>query len=624
MNQSKENPKKPVQEIKQVTIRFAGDSGDGMQLTGSQFTETTGIVGNDLATLPDYPAEIRAPAGSLAGVSSFQIQFGGADIATPGDEPDVLVVMNPAALKVHLPELRPNGIIIANISTFNKRNLQLAGWEANPLEDDTLKEYRVVSIDMNMLVVNALEDLDLSGKVVARSTNMFALGLLYWLYERPMDSTFRFLETKFKSRPEIVEANKRALQAGYNFGATTRLISTSYVVTKAKLPAGTYRNIIGNHAIALGLVAASYRSGIKLVYAGYPITPASDILHMVSGYKNFGAITFQAEDEIAAVTSAIGASFTGALAVTGTSGPGMALKTEAIGLAVSTELPLVLINVQRAGPSTGLPTKTEQSDLFQAMYGRNGETPVVVLAAATPADCFTMAYEACRIAIQHMIPVILLSDSYLGNGSEPWLLPRMEDLPQIRNHKITEADDEFHPFRLADKNLMARNWAVPGTPDLEHRIGGLEKAEDSGSVNYDAENHARMVQRRQEKVDIVAEQIPALIPFGDDHGGLLVLGWGSTYGALRTAVERIRTEGHLVSHAHLRYLNPFPINLGEILVKYRKVLIPELNRGQLARIIRSEFLIDTISFSKVQGKPFTATEVEEKVHDVLKELKDAG
>lgn len=624
MNQTEENPNKSVEEITQVTIRFAGDSGDGMQLTGSQFTETTGIVGNDLATLPDYPAEIRAPAGSLAGVSSFQIQFGGADISTPGDEPDVLVAMNPAALKVHLSELRPNGIIIANISTFSKRNLQLAGWETNPLEDETLKEYRVVSIDMNKLVENSLADLNLGGKIVARSTNMFALGLLYWLYERPMDSTFKFLETKFKSRPEIIEANKRALQAGYNFGATSRLISTSYVVSKAKLPKGTYRNIMGNHAIALGLVAASHRSGIKLVYAGYPITPASDILHMVSGYKNFGAITFQAEDEIAAVTSAIGASFAGALAVTGTSGPGMALKSEAIGLAVSAELPLVLVNVQRAGPSTGLPTKTEQSDLFQAMYGRNGETPVVVLAAATPADCFTMAYEACRISLQHMLPVILLSDSYLGNGSEPWRLPSVEDLPPIKNHKIIEPDDDFHPFRIVDKELIARNWAIPGTPGLEHRIGGLEKAEDTGNVSYEADNHERMVHRRQEKVNVVAEQIPLITPFGEEHGGLLVLGWGSTYGAIRTAVERIRTDGHAVTHAHLRYLHPFPKNLGDILVKYQKVLIPELNRGQLDRIIRSEFLIDTVSLAKVQGKPFTATEIEEKVYELLQEMKDAG
>ncbi|UCD37007.1 MAG: 2-oxoacid:acceptor oxidoreductase subunit alpha, partial [Fidelibacterota bacterium] len=603
--------------------RFAGDSGDGMQLTGSQFTETTGIVGNDLATLPDYPAEIRAPAGSLAGVSSYQIQFGREDIQTPGDQPDVLVVMNPAALKVNLPELRPNGIIIANKATFNKRNLQLAGWDTNPLEDESLGEYTLVSIDMTMLAEKALEDLGLSSKVMARSTNMFALGLLYWLYDRPMDSTFNFIETKFKSRPEIVEANKRALQAGYNYGRTTRLISTSYTVAKATLPSGTYRNIMGNHAIALGLVAAGHKSGLRLVYAGYPITPASDILHMVSNYKNFGVITFQAEDEIAAVTSAIGAAFAGALAVTGTSGPGMALKSEAIGLAVSAELPLVLINVQRAGPSTGMPTKTEQADLFQAFYGRNSETPTVVLAAATPVDCFTMAYEACRIAIQHMVPVILLSDSYLGNGSEPWLLPGMEDLPPITNSQITSVNGEFQPFEITDPATMARSWAIPGTPELEHRIGGLEKDAVTGNVSYDAENHERMVHRRQKKVDVVADHIPLAATFGDEKGDLLVLGWGSTHGAIRSAVERVRGEGHAVSHLHLRHLNPFPKNLGDVLVRFRRVLVPELNLGQLGRMIRSEFLIDTILFNKVKGKPFLASEIEAKIFEVLKETKDA-
>ncbi|UCH09688.1 MAG: 2-oxoacid:acceptor oxidoreductase subunit alpha [Fidelibacterota bacterium] len=624
MSDSEQNPKKSIEEIDQVTIRFAGDSGDGMQLTGSQFTETTGIVGNDLATLPDYPAEIRAPAGSLAGVSSYQIQFGREDIQTPGDQPDVLVVMNPAALKVNLPELRTHGIIIANTATFNKRNLELAGFEANPLDDDSLNEYKLVSIDMTMLVEKALEDLGLPSKVMARSTNMFALGLLYWLYDRPMENTFTFIESKFKSRPEIVEANKRALQAGYNYGRTTRLISTSYTVTKATLPAGTYRNIMGNHAIALGLVAAGQKSGLRLVYAGYPITPASDILHMVSNYKNFGVITFQAEDEIAAVTSAIGASFAGALAVTGTSGPGMALKTEAIGLAVSAELPLVLINVQRGGPSTGLPTKTEQADLFQAMYGRNSETPVVVLAAATPVDCFNMAYEACRIAIEHMIPVILLSDSYLGNGSEPWLLPSMDDLPNIENRKVSSSNGEFHPFAITDPSTMARPWAVPGTPGLEHRIGGLEKDALTGSVSYEAENHEHMVHRRQQKVEVIADRIPPLSVFGDDKGELLVLGWGSTFGPIRSAVTRLRSKGHAVSHAHLNYLNPFPKNLGDVLVKFPRVLIPELNMGQLSRLIRAEYLINTLSYNKIQGKPFTASEIEAQVLDILKETRDAG
>ncbi len=623
MSEFKKGPGKSVREVEQVTIRFAGDSGDGMQLTGSQFTETTGIVGNDLATLPDYPAEIRAPAGSLAGVSSFQIQFGGGDIQTPGDRPDVLVVMNPAALKVNLPELRPHGTIITNNATFDKRNLELAGWEANPLEDDTLAEYTVVSIDMILMVRKASEDLGLSSKVVARSTNMFALGLLYWVYDRPVENTIKFIETKFKSHPEIVEANKRALYAGYNYGNTTRLISTSYTVSKAALPPGIYRNIMGNQAIALGLVAASQKSGLRLLYTSYPITPASDILHMVSNYSNFGIITFQAEDEIAAVTSAIGASFAGALAVTGTSGPGMALKMEAIGLAVSAELPLVLVNVQRAGPSTGMPTKTEQADLFQAMYGRNSETPVVVLAAATPADCFHMAYEACRIALRHMIPVILLSDSYLANASEPWRLPKLEELVPIENHKITENKGGFHPFEIVDPETMARGWAVPGTPGLEHRVGGLEKDALTGEVSYDAENHEHMVRRRQRKVDAVADFIPPVSPFGDEHGDLLVLGWGSTYGAIRVAVERVRKKDHPVAHLHLRHLNPFPKNLGEVLVRFQKVLVPEINLGQLARIIRSEYLIDTISYSKVQGKPFTTGEIEEKVLEVLKETKDA-
>ncbi len=622
MSKADKKPGRSIKEVEQVTIRFAGDSGDGMQLTGSQFTETTGIVGNDLATLPDYPAEIRAPAGSLDGVSSYQIQFGREDVQTPGDRPDLLVVMNPAALKVNLPELRPHGIIIANSSTFNKRNLELAEWETNPLEDDTLAEYTVVSIDMTLLVERALEDLGLSSKVVARSTNMFALGLLYWLYDRPVENTFRFIENKFKTSPEIVKANKRALQAGYNFGGTSRLIQTSYRVSKATLPPGTYRNIMGNHAVALGLVAASRKSGLRLFYGSYPITPASDILHLVSNYKNLGVITFQAEDEIAAISSAIGASFAGSLAVTGTSGPGMALMTEAIGLAVAAELPLVIVNVQRAGPSTGLPTKTEQADLLQALYGRNNETPVVVLAAATPADCFHMAYEACRIAVRHMIPVILLSDSYLGNGSEPWRLARLDELPPIENNLVTDQNGDFNPYRIVDPETMARGWAVPGTPGLEHRIGGLEKDAVTGAVSYEAENHEQMVHRRQQKVDVVAEHIPPAAPFGAERGDLLALGWGSTYGAIRTAVERAREKDHSVAHLHLRHLNPFPKNLGEVLVRFRRVLVPEINLGQLARIIRSEFLIDTISYCKVQGKPFTADELEEKILEVLKETKD--
>ena len=622
MSETKKSPQKSIEELAAVTIRFAGDSGDGMQLTGSQFTETTGIVGNDLATLPDFPAEIRAPAGSLAGVSSYQIQFSSEEIKTPGDQPDVLVVMNPAALKANLADLRSNGILIANSATFNKRNLQLAGLESNPLEDDTLKDYRVIEIDMTRLVENALEDLGLTPKAMARSTNMFALGLLYWLYDRPLETTMKFIETKFKKRPEVVEANKRALQAGYNFGLTTRLISTSYHVPRANLPAGTYRNIMGNNALALGLLAAARQSDLRLYYAGYPITPASEVLHLLASYKHFGVITFQAEDEIAAIASVIGASFGGVLGVTGTSGPGIALKSEAMGLAATTELPIVILDVQRAGPSTGMPTKTEQADLLQAMYGRNSETPLVVLAAATPADCFHMAFEACRIAIEHMIPVILLSDSYLGNGSEPWRLPDLNDLPKIKNHQISAAGDGFHPYEFVDAKAMARPWALPGTPGLEHRIGGLEKDAITGNVSYDAINHEAMIHRRQKKVDIIAEHIPAVKPHGDTHGELLVLGWGSTYGAIRSAVDRLRARSVPVSHIHLRHLNPFPVNLGEELLKFRRVLVPELNLGQLAKIIRGEFLVDAVPYSKMQGKPFTTSELEGKILEIIKETKN--
>ncbi len=618
MSETKKGSRKNVQTVERVTIRFAGDSGDGMQLTGHQFSDTTALVGNDLATLPDFPAEIRAPAGSLAGVSSFQIQFASREIQTPGDQPDVLVAMNPAALKVHLPDLRSNGTIILNAANFNKRNLQLAGWDVNPLEDGrTLIDYKIINVDMTMLVEKALSDMGLAPKMMARSTNMFALGLLYWMYDRPLETTSRFIETKFKSRPEIVEANKLALQAGYNFGDTTEEILTSYVVPRAKKPAGTYRNVMGNHAIALGLVAAADRSGLQLVFAGYPITPASDILHILSGYKHFRVLTFQAEDEIAAVTSAIGASYAGALAVTATSGPGMALKSEAIGLAISAELPLVVINVQRGGPSTGMPTKTEQSDLFQAMYGRNGESPAVVLAAATAADCFNTVYEACRIAIEYMIPVILLSDGYLGNGSEPWLLPDINTLPPIKNRKVTGSNGEFYPFDFIDKEAMARSWAVPGTPELEHRIGGLEKDNRTGNVSGDFENHQHMIDRRARKVAVVTGSIPPATIHGDDSSELLVLGWGSTYGAVRAAVDRAREQGYSVSQLHLRHLNPFPSNLGELLLRFPKILVPEINSGQLTRIIRAEFLVDAKVLSKVNGKPFFPSEIEERIIQIL-------
>lgn len=620
MSETKKGSKKNVETLEQVTIRFAGDSGDGMQLTGHQFTDTTALVGNDLATLPDFPAEIRAPAGSLAGVSSFQIQFSSREIQTPGDHPDVLVAMNPAALKVHLSDLRSNGTIIVNAANFNKRNLQLAGWDSNPLEDgQTLVDYKLIDVDMTRLVGEALSDMGLPPKIIARSTNMFALGLLYWMYSRPMDTTIKFIETKFKSRPEIVEANKRALQAGFNFGYTTEEISTSYVVLKAKKPAGTYRNIMGNQALAMGLVAAANLNDLRLFFSGYPITPASDILHLLSGYKHFRVLTFQAEDEIAAVTSAIGAAYAGALAVTATSGPGMALKSEAMGLAISAELPLVAINVQRGGPSTGMPTKTEQSDLFQAMYGRNGESPIVVLAAATPADCFNTAYEACRIAIEHMIPVILLSDGYLGSGSEPWLLPDIDALPPIKNHKVTDSNGEFYPFDFIDQEAMARGWAVPGTPALEHRIGGLEKDSRTGNVSGDYDNHQQMVDRRAQKVAVVARNIPLATIHGDDSSELLVLGWGSTYGAIRAAVDSARKQGYSVSQLHLRHLNPFPSNLGELLLRFPKIIVPEINTGQLTRIIRAEFLVDANVLSKVSGKPFFPSEIEERIIQILGE-----
>ncbi|MFC1481002.1 2-oxoacid:acceptor oxidoreductase subunit alpha [Candidatus Neomarinimicrobiota bacterium] len=610
--------KKTVETVDRVTIRFAGDSGDGMQLTGSQFTDTTAIFGNDLATLPDYPSEIRAPAGSLAGVSSYQIQFASTEIRTPGDRPNVLVSMNPAALKVHLPDLCPGGTIIANRANFNKRNLQLAGWDLNPLDEgDILDGYRVIDVDMTKLVENALEGLGLASKLMARSANMFALGLVYWMYGRPLENTVKFLEDKFKKRPEIVQANKRALEAGFHFGETAELIPTAYQVIKAKKAKGTYRNIMGNQAISLGLVAAAKQSDLRLVYCSYPITPASDILHALATYKNQGVVTFQAEDEIAAMASAIGVAYAGGLGVTGTSGPGMALKTEALGLAVSAELPVVVVNVQRGGPSTGMPTKTEQADLNQAIYGRNGEAPVVVMAAASPGDCFDTAFEACRVALEHMIPVILLSDSYLGNGSEPWRLPDVDKLPQIKNHQVQSADGTFLPFAFKDEARMARSWAIPGTPGLEHRVGGLEKDKLTGAVSGDFDNHRHMIERRQAKVDVIANFIPDIEVYGDENSDLLVLGWGSTFGATRSAVEELHAAGKSVAQAHLRYLNPMPKNLGSVLGNHKQILIPEMNGGQLAGIIRSRYLTDSISYSKADGRPFIPSQIFDKVNEIL-------
>ena len=607
---------KKISEVDSATIRFAGDSGDGMQLTGSQFSDNTAIFGNDLATLPDFPAEIRAPKGSLAGVSSFQLQFSNKDIHTPGDDLDVLVAMNPAGLKVHLGDLKDNGMLIIITANFTSKNLKLAGYEENPLDDELLEGYQAIKVDMTKLVATALEEIELSSKLKARSTNMFALGLLYWLYGRSLDSSVNFIQKKFAKAPDIVEANIKALNAGYYYGETLEVIKTTYRVNKAKFEKGKYRNIMGNNALAFGLLTAAQRSGLDLYYGGYPITPASDILHYLAQYKNFGVKTFQAEDEIAGVVSAIGAAFAGDLAITATSGPGVALKSEALGLAVITELPLVLVNVQRGGPSTGLPTKTEQSDLNQAIYGRNGEAPMVVLAPATPADCFMMAYEACRIALKYMIPVILLSDGYIANGSEPWKIPDVNTLPDMET-RILKKKEGFAPFNHGNPDL-ARPWALPGTPGMEHRIGGLEKWEETGHVSYDPENHQKMVELRQEKVDIIARDLPPAKPFGKESGDLLVIGWGGTHGALRSAVETAQSEGMSVSHLHLRHLNPLPQNLGEILVKFQKVMIAELNLGQLSNIIRAKFLVDAVGLNKVQGKPFTQTEVFNKITELVK------
>ena len=608
--------KKNISEVDGATIRFAGDSGDGMQLTGSQFSDNTAIFGNDLATLPDFPAEIRAPKGSLAGVSSFQLQFSNKDIHTPGDDLDVLVAMNPAGLKVHLGELKDNGMLIINTANFTSKNIKLAGYDDNPLDGNSLDGYQVIKVDMTKLVATALEDLGLSSKLKARSTNMFALGLLYWLYGRSLDSSINFIQKKFAKAPDIVEANLKALNSGYYYGETLEVIKTTYRVNKAKFEKGKYRNIMGNNALALGLLTAAQRSGLDLYYGGYPITPASDILHYLAQYKSFGVKTFQAEDEIAGVVSAIGAAFAGNLAITATSGPGVALKSEALGLAVITELPLVLVNVQRGGPSTGLPTKTEQSDLNQAIYGRNGEAPMVVLAAATPSDCFMMAYESCRIALKYMIPVILLSDGYIGNGSEPWKIPDVNTLPEMET-RIYKKKEGYAPYNHGNPDL-ARPWALPGTPGMEHRIGGLEKWEETGHVSYDPENHQRMVELRQNKIDIIARDIAPAKPFGKESGDLLVIGWGGTHGAIRSAVETAQDEGMSVSHLHLRHLNPFPKNLGEILVKFQKVMIAELNLGQLSTIIRSKFLVAAVGLNKIQGKPFTQTEVYNEITKLVK------
>ena len=606
-------------EVDLITIRFAGDSGDGMQLTGNQFTTNSALFGNDIATLPDFPAEIRAPQGTLAGVSSFQLQFSNQDIHTPGDKLDVLVAMNPAALRVNIDDLKPNGMIIANTANYTNKNFNLASYETNPLEDGTLDSYKLIKVNMNELVNTALENVELPSKMKSRSTNMFALGILYFIYERNLDSTIDFLNKKFKSKPEIIEANTIALKSGYNYGDTIEAIRTTYRVSEAKLNKGTYRNIMGNECLTLGLIAAANKANLDLFFGGYPITPASDILHILSKYKNYGVKTFQAEDEIAGICSALGAAFTGDLAITASSGPGIALKGEAMGLGIITELPIVVINIQRGGPSTGLPTKTEQSDLNQAMYGRNGECPAVVIAAQSASDCFDTAFEACKIALEFMVPVVLLSDGYIANGSEPWKLPDLDKLPKINTKIIKKSKDEkFLPYKR-DEETLSREWALPGTPGLEHRIGGLEKAAVSGNVSYDADNHDYMVKLRQEKIDVIANFIPEIEVYGEPKGELLVLSWGGTYGACRAAVEKANQNKMSVSHINLKYINPFPKNLAQLLLKFNKVLIPEINLGQLSTIVRSKFLIDTINFNRVSGKPFTRTDIYEKIEQIIEE-----
>jgi 2-oxoglutarate ferredoxin oxidoreductase subunit alpha len=606
-------------QLERVTIRFAGDSGDGMQLTGTQFTRNAASFGNDISTFPDYPAEIRAPAGSLPGVSGFQLSFSSTQIHTPGDAPDVLVAMNPAALKANLAELPAGGALIVNEDAFTSQNLAKVGYASNPLTDGSLKQWNVFSVPVSTLNSRALEDLGLTNKQVDLTKNFFALGLMFWLYERDMSGTIRWIDEKFSKRPEIAEGNKRALKAGYNFGETTEIFHERYVVPPAKLPPGHYRNITGNEATALGFVAASRLAGRELFYGSYPITPASDILHQLAGYKNFGVKTFQAEDEIAAIGAAIGASYGGALGLTASSGPGIALKSEAMGLAVMVELPLVVVDVQRAGPSTGMPTKNEQGDLLQVMFGRNGESPMPVIAPATPAECFQYAIEAWRIALKYMTPVAFLSDAFLASGAEPWRIPDPDELPSIAVPNRTEREG-FYPY-LRDARTLARPWAVPGTPGLEHRIGGLEKADILGNVSYDPENHHRMTELRQAKVAGIANDIPPLEVFGPAEGDLLILGWGSTYGAIRSAVERLQGRGVSVAHAHLRYLNPFPANTGDVLRAYRRVLVPEVNLGQLRMLLRAKYLIDVAGYNRVRGKPFRIAELEAEAERVISTLK---
>lgn len=610
-----------TQVVEDVVIKFAGDSGDGMQLTGSQFTNSTALLGNDLSTFPDFPAEIRAPQGTVPGVSGYQLHFSSNRIYTPGDACDVLVAMNAAALKVNLKSLKPGGIIIANTDGFDSKNLRLANYldGVNPIEDGSLTNYELHKIDVTKLTREALKDIQLGTKEKDRAKNMFVLGFLYWLYNRDMEVTISFLKEKFGKKQEILDSNIKALQAGYNYGDTVEAFTSRYKVEKAKLPAGKYRSITGNTALAYGLIAASDRSGLPMFLGTYPITPASDILHELSRFKNFGIRTFQAEDEIAGITSAIGASYGGSLGVTTTSGPGMALKTEAMGLAVMLEIPLLIVNIQRGGPSTGLPTKTEQSDLLQAYYGRNGECPMPVISASTPSDCFDAAYEAVRIAVQHMTPVILLSDGYIANGAEPWRFPQSVDLQPIEvkfKTSLEEGEEKFMPYKRDEK--LVRPWSVPGHAGLEHRIGGLEKEDITGNISYDPENHQHMVKTREAKVEMIADYIPLqTLDSGPETGDVLVLGWGSTYGSIKSAVTELQAAGKSVAHAHLRHMRPFPKNLGEMLQRYKKVLIPEINNGQLIKIIRDKYLVDAVGFNKIKGTPITRAELVSAIGELL-------
>ena len=599
--------------LSDVVIKFAGDSGDGMQLTGTQFSNNTALLGIDLATFPDFPAEIRAPQGSLPGVSGYQLRFSSDRIFTPGDSCDVLVAMNAAALKVNLKSLKKGGKIIVNTDGFDAKNLRLANYPegVNPVEDGSLGNYEVIKMDVTKMTREALKDATLGMKEKDRAKNMFVLGFLYWMYNRDMENTINFIRDKFGKKPDIMESNVKVLTAGYNYGDTTETFTTTYTVEKAKMEPGTYRSIMGNQSLSYGLIAAAQKSGLQLFLGSYPITPASDILHELARHKNFGIKTYQAEDEIAAITSAIGASYGGALAITTSSGPGIALKGEAMGLAVMLEIPLVIVNIQRGGPSTGLPTKTEQSDLMQAYYGRNGECPMPVISASTPSDCFDVAFEACRMSLQHMTPVMLLSDGYIANGAEPWKFPKTADLPEIKvTFKKELAEGETVLRSYARDERLVRPWAIPGTPGLEHRIGGIEKQDGTGNVSYDPDNHQHMVKTRQAKVDKIADFIPLqTIDNGPAKGKVLILGWGSTYGAIKSAVSELLAQGKSVAHAHLRYIRPFPKNLGEILKNYETVIIPELNNGQLIRIIRDQFLVDAKGYNKIMGVPLTKGEL---------------